>query len=527
MVYQIYPLSFKDTKGNGRGDLKGIIDKLDYLNGTDRSLGVDAIWLNPIYPSPKKDHGYDVADYYAIDPELGDMETFDLLIQEANARNIKIIMDYVLNHTSSEHPWFQESRSSKNSPRSDWYIWLDPKPDGSAPNNWVSVFGGPAWTFDETRGQYYMHSFLSDQPDLNWRNPEVVEEMKNVLRFWMDRGVSGFRADAIEHLFKDSEFRDEPVNPHHDPNIGNPYNALIHTYSRNQRSEILRIINEIDEILSDGNQGFMISETWLCAEDLLEYHKASKGKACLPSNLNILGMPWQVDVIKNYIDRYDSILGNDHCPNYVFSNHDVSRIVDRLGKSKAKAVATLQLTLRGIPFIYYGAELGMGGAQIPPEEVQDPWEKQVPGLGINRDSARTPMQWDDGPYAGFSDVEPWLPLCDDYREVNVKKQLEDPDSVLNLYRSLIAIRRSSRALIKGRYQPLESGNENVLSYIREIEDEKLLVTINFSDNEAEVHIDIPGSEIILSTNKNRKLDKLTALDGLVLEGNEGCIFKLQ
>ncbi len=527
VIYQIYPLSFKDTTGNGQGDLKGIIDKLDYLNGTEQSLGVDAIWINPIHPSPKKDHGYDVIDYYDIDLELGDLETFDLLVSEADKRGIKIIMDYVLNHTSSQNPWFLESRSSRDNPKANWYLWRDPKPDGSAPNNWLSVFGGPAWTFDENRGQYYMHSFLSDQPDLDWRNPEVLDEMKNVLRFWLNRGVGGFRADAIEHLFKDRDFRDEPLNPNYNPETDNPYDALIHIYSRNQRIEILEIIKEIDEVLGNEKLNFMVSETWLCAEDLLEYHQASEKKVCMPMNLNTLGLPWRVDKFKDFIDKYDSLLNKDHWPNYIFSNHDVSRIVDRIGESKAKSAAMLQLTLRGTPFIYYGAELGMGGVRIPPESIQDPWEKQVPGLGIDRDVARTPMQWNDDKYAGFSNADPWLPVCDNYPEINVKKELEDPNSILNLYRSLIALRHQSSALTEGDYLPLESGNENVLAYIRESETEKKLIMINFSDDEAEVSFEFTCAGIILSTNSNRNSNAESNLKKIVLEGNEGCIFELQ
>lgn len=526
IIYQIYPLSFKDTTGSGRGDLKGIIEKLDYLNGTNKSLGVDAIWINPIFPSPKKDHGYDVADYYDIDPDFGDLETFDLLVKEATRRGIKIIMDYVLNHTSSENPWFQESRSSRDNPKADWYIWLDPKPDGSAPNNWLSVFGGPAWTFDEARGQYYMHSFLSEQPDLNWRNPEVVDEMKKVLRFWLERGVSGFRADAIEHLFKDSEFRDDPENPNHNPKTDNPYNALIHTYSRNQNKEIFAMIKEFDKVLKGENQNFMVSETWLNAEELFEYHQASEEKVCFPLNLNLLYTPWEVSKVKEFIDKYDSILGESHWPNYVLSNHDVNRIVDRIGKSKTKTAALLQLTLRGTPFIYYGAELGMGEAHIPLESIQDPWEKQVPGLGVDRDVARTPMQWNDSSCAGFSNTKPWLPICQNYKNINVKNELEDPNSNLNTYRSIIKIRRHSSALTEGIYKPLESRNINILAYIRESKKEKMLILINFSNYEEQIPFNFEDAEIIFSTNKNRSLHTKFELKMLNLKGNEGCIFKL-
>lgn len=527
VIYQIYPLSFKDTTGNGRGDLKGIIENLDYLNGTDESLGIDAIWINPIYPSPKKDHGYDVIDYCDIDSEFGDLETFNLLIQEADKRGIKIIMDYVLNHTSSQNPWFIESRSSRDNAKADWYIWRDPKPDGSAPNNWLSVFGGPAWTYDVTRGQYYMHSFLSDQPDLNWRNPEVVEAMKNVFQFWLDRGVHGFRADAIEHLFKDDLFRDEPENPNHNHDTDNPYNALFHTHSRNQRGKILETMKEFDELLGKEFQNFMVSETWLNAEDLLDYHQASQEGLCLPLNLNLLHKPWHVNDFKGFIDKYDSLLGEDYWPNYVLSNHDVKRIADRIGETKVKAAAILQLTLRGTPFIYYGEELGMWGAKIPQESIEDPWEKQVPGLGLNRDVARTPMQWDDSAHAGFSNTDPWLPVCKNYQELNVKKEINDPNSTLNLYRSLIRIRRQSSALTNGLYRPLDSGNENVFIFIRESEEEKVLVMVNFSDDKAEVNFELREAEMIFSTDTKRDRNIKIESEKNILEGNEGCLFRLK
>ncbi len=527
IIYQIYPLSFKDTTDNGRGDLKGIIKNLDYLKGTNRSLDIDVIWMNPINPSPKKDHGYDVADYYDIDPELGDLETFDLLVKEANKRGIKIMMDYVLNHTSSQNPWFLESRSSKDNPKSNWYIWLDPKPDGSPPNNWLSVFGGSAWTFDENRKQYYMHSFLSDQPDLNWRNPEVVEEMKNVLLFWLNKGVSGFRADAIEHLYKDKEFRDEPQNPHHNPKTDNPYDALIHTYSRNQMDEITKTIKEFDDLLDGKEQNLMVNEVWAKPEDLSYLHNASEKKLCVPLNLNLIHTPWQANNFKKLIDNYDQLLGKDNWPNYVIGNHDVSRVIDRIGISKAKTAALLLLTLRGTPFIYYGDEIGMGNAYIPDELIQDPWKKQVPEIEIDRDVARTPMQWNTDPNAGFSISNPWLPVCHNYKEINVEKELEDPDSILNTYRSLIKIRRRSTALTKGKYCPLESGNENVLAYLREYENEKILIVINFSDEKEKVSLNIAEAETIFSTCKDRDLNTKKELEDLELKGNEGCIFKLK
>ena len=527
VIYQIYPLSFKDTSGNGRGDLQGIIEKLDYLNGTDESLGIDAIWINPVYPSPKKDHGYDVMDYCNIDPELGDLTVFDRLVEEANKRGIKIVMDYVLNHTSSLHPWFIESRASRDNPKADWYIWRDPKPDGSPPNNWLAVFGGSAWTYDEGRGQYYMHSFLSDQPDLNWRNPEVVEEMKHVFRFWLKRGVSGFRADAVEHLFKDEEFRDEPENPSHNPDTDNPYNALIHTYSRNQTEKIWETIKVFDELLGKDFQNFMVSETWLNAQDLLGYHEASREALVLPLNLNLLHTPWHAPTMKAFIDNYDSLLGERHWPNYVLSNHDVRRIKDRIGASHVRAAALLQLTLRGTPFIYYGAELGMGGAEVEAASVQDPWEKQVPGLGINRDLARTPMQWDDSEHAGFSKVNPWLPVCKNYHEINVKRETEDPSSTLNLYRSLIKIRRESPALTHGRYVPLDSGNENVMLYLREHEEEKMLIMINFADESTEVSFDVRNAEMILSTDAKRNCAEKIEHETVTLLGSEGCLFRVQ
>lgn len=542
IVYQIYPLSFQDTTGNGRGDLQGVIDRLDYLAGTPDSLGIDAIWLNPVHPSPQKDHGYDVMDYYSIDPVLGDLDTFDQLINQAGQRGIKIIMDYVLNHTSDRHPWFLESKSSQINPKADWYIWQDPAPDGREPNNWLSVFGGPAWSYVEERGQYYMHSFLPAQPDLNWRHPEVISEMKKVLKFWLDRGVAGFRADAIDHLFKDPTFRNEPVNPDHHPETDNPYDRLKHIYSRNQWPELKKLLRDIcDNTLGREQKHFMITETWLTADELLEFHQISVYRQHLPFNFHMLHLPWRADQYRQFLNHYDGLLGMEHCPNFVYGNHDNLRVAGRLGRERARLAALMLLTLRGMPFIYYGDELGMENTPIPENRIRDPWEKRVPGHGLDRDPARTPMQWNAKEYAGFSNTEPWLPVSPDYQETNVEAEKKDPRSILSLYRSLIDLRRKYRALSNGYYHAPEVSDESVLAYIRENQTEKLLIVINFSDQELSTNLDLqttdlklsaivdyqPIAKLLLSTHLDHQPEQLIDLKKITLRANEGLILELQ
>lgn len=483
VVYQIYPRSFKDSNNDGIGDLRGIIEKLDYLNdGTENSLGVDAIWLNPIYKSPQKDFGYDVSDYCDIDPIFGDLATFDELISEARRRGIKVLMDFVPNHTSSEHPWFLESKSSKNNSKRDWYIWKDAKPDGSAPNNWLSVFGGPAWTFDENTKQYYLRSFLSSQPDLNWRNPEVRKEMRSVLNFWLSRGVDGFRTDAVYYLIKDAEFRDDPLNPNYTLFKDNPYDSLLHIHSAG-REEGLNEINSLCEVLEESGNKFMISEAYLKINEMMRYYGACKNNRHAPFNLNLLTIPWDAGEFKKFVDEFETILEPENVPTYALGNHDKRRVATRLGQERAHLLAALSLTLRGMAFVYYGEELGMENAIIPLDKTQDPWSKNLPSLGFGRDAERTPMQWDDSRFVGFSQVAPWLPFFSKPEIYNVKTEQQNARSAFHLYRQLIQLRKKYPALRFGTYQPMKSENPNIFTFARVHRNQKIQVVLNFSEKE--------------------------------------------
>src|SRR3989344_2957623 len=416
VVYQIYPLSFKDSNHDGSGDLNGIISSLHYLNdGTSNSLGIGAIWISPIYKSPMKDFGYDISDYYDINPLFGSLADFDRLIKEAHKREIKAIMDFVINHTSSEHPWFLESKSSLNNPRRNWYIWRDPKEDGSPPNNWLSIFGGSAWTFDETTRQYYFHSFLPEQPDLNWRNEAVRNEMMGVVRFWLKRGVDGFRVDALDTLMEDGYLRDDPANPKYDVKIDEEYKSLEHSFSR-VPSETKYCTNILCNTVSEFENKFVISEAYAKIPLMAEMFRSCDKTIHSPFNFNLMRLPWKAEEFKKFVDEYEKSLRPEDWPNYVFGNHDRPRLRDRTGESKLKVAAMLLLTLRGMPFIYYGEELGMKNAKVSTEEIKDMFALRVNNPKSSRDPERSPMQWNADANAGFSEVKPWLPLADDYKQ---------------------------------------------------------------------------------------------------------------
>jgi len=534
VVYQIYPRSFKDTDRDGIGDLKGIIEKLDYLNdgstgspqdGTDASLGITAIWLNPIYKSPMKDFGYDISDYRDIDPIFGDLDIFDQLVAGAHKRGIKIIMDFVPNHTSSEHPWFLESKGSKNNLKRDWYIWEDPKADGSAPNNWLSVFGGSAWTLDKTTGQYYMHSFLPDQPDLNWRNKRVRDEMADVLRFWLKRGVDGFRTDAVYHLIKDDEFRDDPLNPNYDASRDEPYNALLHVYSQG-RPELAETANTLCNVLGEHSKDtYMVSEAYLGLPQMMEFYKACDNGLHAPFNFNLMMLPWSAAAFKDFIDEYEEKLKPNDWPNYTLGNHDRSRLATRLGQARARLAAMLQFTLRGMPFVYYGDELGMEDVQIQADKITDPWGKNVPGFNVGRDPERTPMQWDSSSSAGFTIGTPWLPVSPDYKEKNVERESRDSNSMLSFFKELIHYRKNSPALLTGSYKPMESGNEHVFVFGRECASEKLLAAINFSDSEEIAALSVDGT-LLCNTHRGKCGGEKIQTTQLKLKPYEGLIIRL-
>jgi alpha-glucosidase len=529
VIYQIYPRSFKDTTGNGVGDLKGVIDELDYLNdGTEASLGVDAVWLSPFYPSPMADFGYDVADYCDVDPLFGDLATFNRLVAEAHRRGIRVIIDWVPNHSSDQHPWFIESRSSRDNPRRDWYVWRDPEPDGSPPNNWLSVFGGPAWEWDQATGQYYLHSFLKEQPDLNWRNPEVKQAMFDVVRFWLERGVDGFRIDVAHYIMKDPEMRDNPL----DPSLGQAmhkamgdYDSQLHLHDKGHPDAhaVFREFRQLLDAYSAGNPRMSVGEIHIYDwQRWASYYGQHLDELHMPFNFALLNVPWEARVVREVVDALEAAIPAGAWPNYVLGNHDESRLATRYGRAQARVAAMLLLTLRGTPTLYYGDEIGMADVPVPPDRQQDPWGLRVPGLG--RDPGRTPMQWDTSPNAGFSDVEPWLPVADDCATRNVAVQSADPTSILNLYRRLLRYRRSSPALLGGAYQALDA-DDDCFVYLRVAGDERRLVALNFAGDPRRVSVAGEGAgQVAISTHLDRQGSE--SLSDLELRPHEGVIVEL-
>ena len=519
IIYQVYPRSFMDSNGDGVGDLTGLISRLDYL----RWLGVDAVWISPLYPSPMKDFGYDVADYTAIHRLFGTFADFDRLIREAHARDLKVILDFVPNHSSDQHPWFVESRSSRDNPKRHWYIWRGPGAGGGPPNNWLSCFGGSAWEYDAHTGQYYYHAFLREQPDLNWRNPEVVEEMLNVLRFWLERGVDGFRVDVLWHLIEDDQFRDNPPNPSWREG-SDPYQKLIPLYTTDQ-SEVHAVIARMRRLVDQYQDRVLIGEIYLPVERLVQYYGADLGGVHLPFNFQLLLTKWQARDIARIIGEYEAALPERGWPNWVLGNHDRPRIASRVGPAQARLAAMLLLTLRGTPTLYYGDEIGMHDMEIPPEKVQDPFEKNVPGRGLGRDPQRTPMQWSAAKNAGFSDGEPWLPIAEDYNRVNVEVERDDPVSMLALYNQLIKVRRGEPALEVGRFEPLEADG-NLLTYVRRDRESAFLVALNLGLQPQVVNFSKQASEgrIALSTYLDRSGERLRG--NLHLRPEEGLLVRL-
>ncbi|MDR6539088.1 alpha-amylase family glycosyl hydrolase [Variovorax soli] len=506
IFYQIYPRSFQDSNGDGIGDLDGIRARLDHLV----ALGVDAVWISPIYPSPMADFGYDISDYCDIDPCFGTLAGFDTLVSEAHARGLKLVLDFVPNHTSDRHPWFMQSRSARGNPRRDWYLWRDPAPDGGPPNNWLSNFGGPAWTLDPATGQYYCHSFLKEQPDLNWRNPEVRAAMHEVLRFWLRRGVDGFRVDVLSDLIKDAQFRDNPPNPAFVAGQ-DPAHRWLPLYSTD-RPEMPQVVAEmrrvVDAFSDAASSRVLIGELYLPLSRLVAYYGRNDAGVLegvqLPFNFQLIAAQWQARSIDRLVRDYEAALPAGAAPNWVLGNHDKPRIASRVGPQLARLAAMLLLTLRGTPTLYYGDEIGMTDVAITPEEVQDPFEKRVPGRGLGRDPQRTPMQWSDAPQAGFTTGTPWLRLADDWSERNVEAQARDPASMLTLYRQLIALRRAQPALNRGDYEALECEGD-VLAYARRFEAQRVVVLLNFGAGEAawEPTLLPAGSIVLASTHPTR------------------------
>ena len=518
VFYEIYPRSYADSNNDGIGDLNGIASKLDYL----KQLGVDAIWISPCYPSPQVDFGYDVSDYENIDPMYGTLKDFDHLAAEAKKHDIRIIMDYVINHTSDQHKWFIDSRSSRKSAHRDWYIWRDGKGPGQPPNNWQSLFGHSAWTFDAKTGQFYYHMFYPQQPDLNWRNPAVEKAMFDVTRWWYKRGVSGLRLDAVDTLFEDPNLTDNPVKPgtnqYGDPEMDNKYNSKL--------PEVHDVLRKLRKVADESN-AVLIGETWTSdIAELNRYYGEHNDEVQLPMDF----MFTMIDRLSapDFRAQIAAVESAHGWPTFVISNHDIVRSYNRYGDGQhndaiAKLMAGLYLTLRGTPIMYYGEELGMeNNDPRRKEDVKDPigklgWPKEK-----GRDGERTPMQWNDTPNAGFSTAKPWLPVPTSYKTHNVASELKDPNSVLEFYKHLLALRHGDRALLDGNYVPLNQNDANVISYLRQYKGESVLVALNMSGSEQKVAFDLKpagvsggDSATLLATSKTQP--KQARLSGITLE----------
>jgi len=482
VFYEIYPRSFADSNGDGVGDLNGIAKHLDYL----RNLGVDAIWLTPCYPSPQVDFGYDVSDYRNIDPMYGTLHDFDRFSSAAQQRHIRIIMDLVVNHTSDQHPWFKESRESLSSPKRDWYIWRDGRPNGQPPNNWLAVFGHSAWTLDPTTNQYYYHYFYPQQPDLNWRNPQVRDAMLDVTRWWIDRGVAGFRLDAVDTLMEDPALTDNPTQPGTN-RFGDPNQMPVHNTNLPELHDVLRDLRTV----TDQHNSVLIGETWTSnIEQLNDYYREIQ----MPMDF-MFTMVNRVSApeFRKQIALVESASG---WPVYVISNHDMIRSYNRYGDGThndeiAKLMAALYLTLRGTPVMYYGEEIGMqNNDPTRLEDVKDPIGRLGWPNEKGRDGERTPMQWNTHANAGFTTGTPWLPIPDSHRKYNVETQLRDKKSILSFYKSLLSLRHKNPALLDGRYVPLNEDDPNVLAYLRSYGKSNVVVVLNMSASEQNVSLEL-------------------------------------
>ena len=521
-VYQIYPRSFKDSNDDGIGDIPGIIGKLDYL----KELGIGAIWLSPFYKSPMADFGYDVADYCDVDPMFGTLADFDELVNLAHERGIKMLIDWVPNHTSDQHAWFQESRQDRTNPKADWYIWRDAKPDGSLPNNWGSMFGDTAWMWDDQRRQYYFRQFAPEQPDLNWRNPDVKKAMLDVLRFWLMRGVDGFRMDVVNMIWKHPDMPDQPQIPDIKPRSSTDiYYTQQHLYDQDYEG-VHGLMHEIRQVLEDsvGEEKLMIGEIWLPMERWKEYFGSTDvPEFQLPFNFRLIlqDMPWTAEIVKQEILLMEENVPPHGFPNYVLNNHDNRRFTTRVGVEHARSAAMLLLTLRGTPTIYNGEEIEMIDGIIPEDRIVDPMGR-VLGPKYNRDVCRTPFQWDDSAFAGFGNVEPWLPVNPDYPTLNAAAQINQPHSMFTLYQRLLTLRKQEAAFSIGALTIVDT-QTGVLAYTRTQDSKTYVVVLNFTSEPISVPLPYHGN-IVLDTDLKRAGEIVE--NEIALGANEGIIVEV-
>ena len=521
VIYQIYPRSFMDSNNDGIGDLPGITSKLDYL----ADLGVAGLWLSPIYPSPDVDFGYDVADYCDIDPKYGTMADFEDLVNEARKRQIHIILDLVMNHTSNQHPWFEAARTSRDDPHHDWYIWKDPKPGHKPPNNWASIFGGGGWEYVPELGQFYFHMFYKEQPDLNWRNPAVRKEMLDVYRFWLGKGVDGFRLDVFNAYFKDENFRDNP------PALGiRAFERMRHIHDTNQ-PEMIPLLKEIRSLLDEKPGRYAVGETFIGDEKITAMYCAP-GLLHQAFNFRFTSCSWNPARFLSAIQSWESALEPGSWPNYVLSNHDTPRPATRYGRGeddeRLKVAAALLLTQRGTPFMYYGDEIGMRDIPLSHEEIMDPIGKRYWPIFKGRDGCRSPMQWNASSHAGFSEKEPWLKVHENYPQRNVSIQKTDPNSLFHFFRRLIHLRRENVALREGMFQPLIYEPRYLLAYLRRTDQQTILVAMNFGRRRRRFVLgrSLAGAqwELLLSNKRDHLV--FSQGDMLPLEGEEVCIIRM-
>jgi alpha-glucosidase len=532
VIYQIYPRSFADSNGDGIGDLAGITSRLDYL----ADLPVDAIWLSPFYPSPMADFGYDVADYCDVHPLFGTMADFDALVEGAHARGIKVVVDWVPCHTSDQHEWFAESRSSRDNAKRDWYVWRDAKPDGSPPNNWLSCFEriGQAWTLDPQTGQYYLHSFMPEQPDLNWENQEVRAAMYDTLRFWLDRDVDGFRIDVTHRLGKDPELRD------------NPYQVIADTrkvLAALKRGDMVDADQRMDEnwpstherlreiraVVDEYDDRAIVGEVYLLNQRELVQYVNSGDELHLAHNFTFVNQPWGAADFREVVDEWHLLASELAWPDWFLENHDHSRVASRYdsggnGAARARLASLMVLTLRGTPFLFQGEELGLPDVPVPAEQVVDV---------DNRDPERCPIPWEPpsvaGPGAGFTTGTPWLPISPAAETINARAQSADPSSALSLHRALLELRRGCPALVGGDYRSLDVGGGEIYAYLRETPDERLLVALNFGAGPASYDGAAAGlgddGELLISTDPQRPAGRAD-LRSLVLGPAEGVVVRV-